>query len=404
MPPDGRHLYVFGANSCYNSCARSGVSVLRRDPASGRLEMVEAAEETVGQTLSVVAMSPGGRHLYLVDRDFGFRVSGFAISSDGLLEAAGELQAQHSSAFSFVDAMTFAPDGDLYVSGFENRPVPRLERDPGDGALRLAERDGEVEDGMVGPLQLELAPGDRDLYVLAYPGEGIGHFRWDAEAGVMRHQRTLFRSEPGLEELEYPVVLKMSPDGRRLYALGEFSHLATFARGPEGELEVLGTFGEVAWGLPLDLVPSPDGEQLYVLDHYGVIQLDRDPATDALEHVATIRDAFSYQAFELSPDGRNAYALRLVECTEPSGCAELVELTRDQATGRLSERDVLSGFGSVAFDAPQSLAFSPGAEHLYLGRAPRWRPVDRRTGPRRVGRLARTGRARTDDWTRSRRL
>ncbi len=367
VSPDGSTLYVIGANSCYNSCRIEAVAVLRRDPLSGRPELLELAPESMHSSLTTLALSADGRHLYLPDVELDrSRISIFAPRADGRLELLGDLVGQPVPRWAEVSALALDAGGqELIASGFESRPLPRLERDPATGGLGFEPPPGDAAEGMVGPWDMAVSPDGEHLYVSGYFSESIAVFGWDDTTGALEPLAATFGSQPGLDGLRLEASLAMSPDGRRLYAAS--TTLMSFARGAGGELELAASLDHGgAIGSLTGVEVSPDGAQIYLLGAFGAAVVARDPASDALEMVQVFAPDTSFRGLALSPDGASGYALATDDC-DSTGCRwGLMTLERDPEAGMLSLRDTLYGPGAMAFESPRAVVVSPDGGQVYV--------------------------------------
>ncbi len=366
ISPDGSAIYVIGVNGCYNSCRIEAVAVLGRDPLSGVPEMLELAPESIHSSLSTLALSADGRHLYLPDIETDrSRISIFAPRADGRLELQGEFTGQPVRAWGEISALALDTGGrELYASGFEARPLPRLDRDPETGELSFEPPAASAAEGIAGPWDMALSPDGEHLYVTGYLSESIAAFGWDDATGRLEPLAATFSRDSDLPALSYEVSIAMSPDGSRLYAAG--FGLMSFARGDAGELELAGSIETHAIGSFVGLEVSPGGSHIYVLGAYGTAVVSRDPASDEMEIVQIFGPDLSYRSLAFSPDGAFGYALVSLDCDQ-TGCRRaLAILERDLTTGMLTQRDTILGPGSMPFESPRAVVVSPDGEQVYV--------------------------------------
>lgn len=181
----------------------------------------------------------------------------------------------------------------------------------------------------------------------------------------------------GVDGINFPLGVAVSPDGRHAYATGgDDDAVATFARDPgSSSLSFVGFLqngsgGSTALNEPEGVAVSPDGKNVYVAAFTGdaVLTFSRDPTTGVLsfvgEHVDGVGGVDGLNGAEgvtTSPDGRNVYV---------AGNSDdaVAVFSRDPATGALTfveqQKDGVGGVEGL-FGAAY-ISVSPDGKNAYV--------------------------------------
>jgi 6-phosphogluconolactonase (cycloisomerase 2 family) len=275
-------------------------------------------------------------------------------------------------------ALAFSPDGaQLYVAGSGANAVAVFARDADTGALRPASvvrdrRDGV--DGLDQPGDLALSPDGAHLYVAGFDADALAVFARDPARGSLRFVAAMHENEAGVHGLGGAVSLAVSGDGRFVYVAGrEDDSLVVFARDANsGRLRFVESERELGFG-PTSLAIAPDGRHVYVsgFDASAIAIYQRDAGSGALTRTGTVRDRdepahalSSAASVAVSPDGALVVAASYGE--------DALELfTRDSETGMLRRRAT----ARAGIDAPVRLrralgvAFAPSGREVYAAAA-----------------------------------
>jgi 6-phosphogluconolactonase (cycloisomerase 2 family) len=324
-----------------------------------------------------VAVSPDGRSVYVTAFDdnalgvFARDPKTGALSFVEKEPAGGNLL--------MAEGVTVAPDGlNVYATGFLSDTVVALRRDPRTGMLDLVDTERDAVNGVDGLDEADsvaVAADGRHVYVTGLLDDSLAAFSRDPRDGVLEFVATLRDGEEGVDGLDAPETVRLSPDGRNVYVAADGDDsLAAFSRDPETgrlgfvEAEKDGTGGVDGLGNAFGVAIAPDGRHVYT-SSWGddaVSAFSRDPASGAVTFVETDKDdtngvmglADSY-AVAVSPEGRNVYA---------TGDADLsiVSFARDPRSGTLSQLDRdRVGEGNLDGAPDYGLAIPLDARNLY---------------------------------------
>ncbi len=275
LSPDGKYMYV----AAYTG---RGITVCSRDESTGTLSFVEFIAHSSGSEDGLyfparVQVSPDGKHvyvagkndstvgLYLRDADTGQLTYG-ASYTDGV-DGVDGLQTCMSVAVS--------PDGRyVYATGRDDYAVAVFVRDADTGTLTYVtcykNGEGGVE-GLRGARSVLVSPDGKYVYVAGFYDDAVVAFACNAATGELNYLTCYKNGEGGVEGLDGVYGLELSPDGEFLYASGHYSDtLVVFVRNTEtGLLSSLEYFENGTDGIddlndPYHLAVSPDNSDVYV--------------------------------------------------------------------------------------------------------------------------------------------
>ena len=239
-------------------------------------------------------------------------------------------------------AIAISPDGaQLYVAGSGSNAVAIFARDADTGALHPAGvvRDGRGVQGLDQPGDVALSPDGAHVYVAGFDDDALAVFSRDAVTGRLRFVAVMRDRVAGVRGLGGAVSVAVSADGTSVYVAGrEDDSLVVFARDAKsGKLRFVESERERDFG-PTSLAIAPDGRHVYAsgFDASALAVYERDPATGRLRRTAIVRDAddpahalTNAASVAVSPDGRSVVAASYGE--------DALELfARDPETGALT--------------------------------------------------------------------
>ena len=272
LSPDGKFLYVAGQSS-------NAVAVFRRDRDTGALMFVEVQSKVFEPALGLrgargVALSPDGVHVYITARlDDSLNVFK-RDTSDGTLSFL-EI---HREAGGIEDprCVTMSRDGAyLYTANFGNNSVSVFKRDSNNGALFLIEKYSNGVNGingLEGPSCVFISPDGSHLYAIGNLSHAVAVFSCDVDTGKLTFVESFADRINGVEGLNGAVFGQVSPDGTHMYVTGYNEHsLVVFSRNPKtGQLTFIdnlvnGVNGVEGIAKPSGVLVSPDGRNVYVV-------------------------------------------------------------------------------------------------------------------------------------------
>lgn len=364
VDPTGRWLYV--ANPFASS-----LSQLRIDPSTGALTLVNEFQSSSSPDLQFptgVAFSPDGASLYATDY-VGGDIAEFDVDplSGAITPKTGASIDMPTAGAEPRRIVTAAIDGTdyAYVSDYANDQIVQFTIDPATGEL--------AEDGTVGTdsgptgLVVNQTTSPASLYVATEGSGTVDEYDIDPATGSLTAKASASISAgPGADGLA------LAPDGRELY-VGDSGddNLNLYTVAADGTLADDPTNPQVAAGT------DPSTPLVHALP--GPPVAPPTPVGGALTQLAAPNDCVTgnalgcntliapslgadYQTI-VSPDGDNVYAVAYL--------GELVEFSRDSATGALTEIGCTSDGGPCATEVPESsnpraVAISPDGNNVYI--------------------------------------
>jgi 6-phosphogluconolactonase len=271
LAPRGKVLYAV------SQTAEGSVHALSVDR-RGRLAPLNR-QPTDGRTPVHLAVDPSGRYLVTVNYDSGGVVV-HPIHGDGRLgpivehvrhTGSGPHPKEQLSAHPHMAA--FAPSGELLVpdKGDDHVHVYRLDAATGKLSLRSRTYLGRG----VGPRHLAFHPSGRICYVSNELGHTLAICRFDASSARLSVLRYVSVVPPGIDPRNAPSGVRVSPDGRLVYAADRGLDTVSVYRvaGDGGLLRVAESqpvtpkAPGTRW--PRDIVLDPSGDYLYAANEKG---------------------------------------------------------------------------------------------------------------------------------------
>ena len=287
--PDGRGLFLGGFLG-------PDMSVFDRDPLTGELVHLQTLQEPAMDGVTDLVVDPGSSHVYGVEgvslavfeRDQTTSlVSRIQLLQDGMGGVAGLMGAI---------AVAISPDGSsVYVAAYSDDAVSVFSRDQVTGELSFVEAQFNGTGGVQGidePMAVVVSPDGTSVYSCGSADDAVAVFARGAGTGALTHVQTVWNNVGGVEALDEPRSMAVSPDGSHLYVAAQESHsVAVFSRDPvTGELvfveaEVEGVGGVAGLFRPVHLTISSDGAFVFVAAQDSLVVFGRDPSTGELAFV-----------------------------------------------------------------------------------------------------------------------
>lgn len=324
ISPDSRHLYVAGAEE-------DALSVFTRDINSGALTFVEVQKDGIGGVDGMdypetISLSPDGKYVYVAGVNDG-SVTIFRRDND-----SGKLtyvDAQ-TNGLGDVREMVISPDGrHIYVTGSGTDTLSVYSRDSESGLMSFIEIHEEGVDnvyGLNGIFSICISPDGKHLYTTGWWDDAVAVFVRDIHSGTLIFVNAYFDNINGIDGLDAPSDITVSPDGRHVYVTGISDNaIAVFSRNTEsGALtfvevkkdrveDVTGLDGAIAVSV------SPEGDYVYAAGTSAdsVVVFSRDTTTGSLSFIEAqegliggVEGLTGTHSATLSPDGNYVYVVR----------------------------------------------------------------------------------------------
>ncbi|MGD9365928.1 MAG: beta-propeller fold lactonase family protein [Desulfobacteraceae bacterium] len=274
-----------------------------------------------------------------------------------------------------------SPDGNhLYAAGYYDGVIAVFSRDSATGGLTLIEiqRDGvDGIDGLDSVMDVAVSPDGRHLYAVGDWDDGLAVFSRDGTTGRLTFVEVQKEGIGGVEGLEGAVAVEVSPDNRHVYVAGSLEDsIAVFSRdSTTGALTFVAVYNDGMGGVDgisgaSAMAFSPDGCHLYATGYFGdsLAVFNRDSVTGELTFLEAFYDGFG------GVDGLGgAYGVTMSPGGEHLYVAgdfdDAVALfARDNATGRLTFVEaVFDGVGGIdGLEGAIEIAVSQDGSHLYV--------------------------------------
>ncbi len=280
--PSGKYLYAANEISNFEGGSRSGaVTAYGVDHSSGHLIRLNTASSQ-GAGPAHLSVHPSGKYVFVANY-FGGTFAVLPVRSDGRLDSASDVK-RDTDPIGPLHAAS-APEGSFAISGHDRPHAHMIQPDPA-GAFILGSDLGtdrieiwkfDSAAGKLdptagksvavpagdGPRHFVFHPNGRWLYSLQEEGSTLILFDYDSAAGTLARRQQLSSLPPGLTGTNFTSEVRISHDGRFLYA-GNRLHdsIAYFSIGPSGMLTFVGetwTRGDYPRSFTID----PTGSFLY---------------------------------------------------------------------------------------------------------------------------------------------
>ncbi len=228
-------------------------------------------------------------------------------------------------------------------------------------------------DGIDGAVDLTVSPDGAHLYVAGKTDDAVAVFTRDAGAGTLSFVELERDNVGGVEGLDRPVGVAVSPDGAHVYLAGDAEDaVVAFARNSQdGSLTFLAHYApDPLQDRVFDVTLSPDGAHLYAASFLtdGIALYQRNAGTGALGFDHIVRDGVDgvmgldgVRSLAVSSDGNHLYAASTL------GEGAVAVFVRDGASGALTFaqvlRDGVAGVDGIA--GAREVIVSPDGTYVY---------------------------------------
>ncbi|WP_309018324.1 beta-propeller fold lactonase family protein [Pelagicoccus sp. SDUM812003] len=332
-----------------------------------------------------VVVSPDGAHLYAALQKYGnSAVAWFSRDLEtGTLGYQGALDKSQLGAgvLSGLRSLALSPDGKhLYGASMFSDSLLGFARDAVSGQLTLQDAiyDGMAGvDGLDGPWSIVVSPDGKHLYVAAFDDDKVSVFSRNATTGRISFQGVYEEGDQGVEELSEPSEIAISPDGQHLYVALYSNQIVTFDRDDasglltySGKLSYLVNEGSKT-DSPRALAFSGDGRFLYVAsaNNDALSVFSRDSENGELVHLEDFKDGSKGISDLDGPFDLVISADGDYLYAASYADDAIVCLERDGETGLLSfSQSIRAGAeDDWILNGPRSIGASPDGEHVYMG-------------------------------------
>lgn len=372
--PDGKHVYVA-------SCDEDAVAIYSRNSVNGMLTPVKIERDGIGGVDGLngawsIAVSPDGKHVYVAGRDDNAVA---AFSRDNTTGGLSFLEVK-KDGIDGVDGINQAvgvglsPDGDyVYVAGWNDDAVAWFARNSTSGLLTWGGlvKDGiDGVDGLDGVWSVVVSPDGKHLYAAGGSDDAVAVFSRNLSSGALTFVERKKDGEGGVDGLDVPMSVTISPDGSHVYATGRdddavavFSRSATTGLLTFVEFEKDGIGGVSGMAGPQSVVVSFDGSHVYIATQTSVVCFSRAPTTGALTYANKIvyddpgvTGLLGGHGISASPDNKHVYVAA-------RSSNALVALNRNTTTGALTFIQAQQGIDGL--DGAIGVAVSPDGKFVY---------------------------------------
>ena len=330
---------------------------------------------------SGIATSPEGNHLYVISFDAG-AINVYDRSEIGELTYQTSIKTDIDgvSGMSGAQDILMSPEGNhLYVAGSADNAVAVFRRNVETGELNFVEKQANNLNGVVGLAganSLSLSPDGNHLYVCGADDNAVVVFRRNVLSGELEFVQILQDENGDVIDLNYPVSVTVSPDGKNVYAAsyGDYA-MTVFTRDAiSGMLtfqEVMrdGVNGVSGLGGAYSVRVSPDGAHVYCagLDASSIALFSRDTEGNLTfvekyeDNVGGVDGLWGVNSLTISPDGNWVF-------TTGGNDNALALFGRDPGTGKLAIKEKFeNGVNDVTgMNFPLGVEMSPDGNNLYV--------------------------------------
>lgn len=271
VSPDGRHLYVAARES-------DALVAFGRDASTGELAFSTALVDGSGGIFGLdgasgVTVSPDDRHVLVVGtEDDALAVFARNASNDDL--AFVDIAVDSANGASGLDGpsgVAVSPDGEwVYVSSRVDGALAVFGRTAtlDDVAFEESFFDGvDGVDGLAEATSVAVSPDGEHVYVSSWQDDAVSHFRRGVSG--LEYMTSYFDGSGEIEGLDGASSVALSPSGNLLFVAGELDDaIAVFHRRADGTLSFVETAADGTAGIegldgPVTLVVSPDAVHVY---------------------------------------------------------------------------------------------------------------------------------------------
>nr|WP_161501352.1 beta-propeller fold lactonase family protein [Rhodopirellula sp. SM50] len=306
------------------------------------------------------ALSPYGSKLALYSRD--------SVNDPFALQATWSDASPGFAGLGSPSHLIFDPDEQFgYLVAINTIFVVR--RDAATGELTVVDSvEGAVSDNSAFDRirSVAISPDGEYLFTAGMYSDTVSVYRIDDSTGLLQPIQELRQGFDGVDGLDYPDLVQVTPDGAQLFVHSYFkSRLTVYDITPgSGRLVESQSFPGI--GSSTDIEFSPDGEFVYCSSASGgsnKVYIFKRVAGQWTQQPTASVGLLTPRDLEISADGRFVYVA-------DNGISKIVVLSRDSQTGELTSHQVLNddlphdSLGGVEF-----VKLSPDGRELFAAAA-----------------------------------
>lgn len=281
LDPSGTHLYAANETDHFNGTKSGSVSAFRIDRSNGHLTQLNTVSSE-GAGPAYVSVHPSSKYVLVADYAGG-ALAVLSIRPNGELGPATDVK--HDRGAVGPEHAASAPRGSFAMSGHDDGPhVHMAMADPAGrnvistdlGMDRIFTWKFDAQKGTLSPNtppSISLPPGDgprhfafhpngRWMYSLQEEASTLAFFDYNPDRGALSLKQTLSSLPPGFEGTSFAAEIKISSDGKFIYASNRLHNSVTFfSIGKSGAM----TFAGETWtrgGYPRNFNIDPTGNFL----------------------------------------------------------------------------------------------------------------------------------------------
>ena len=279
VSPDGKHVYIAGTGD-------DAVAVFSRNATTGGLSFVEAKFDGEGGVVNglggsiSVTVSPDGKHVYAAGYDDdAIAVFERNVSTGALNFVEAKVNGGGISGLDGANSVTVSPDGKhVYAAGRLDSAVVVFQRSAVSGTLAFvhAQQDGvSGVDGLDEAMEVSVSPDGKHAYSVSSGDNAVAVFSRNVSTGELTFLEAEFDGEMGVEGLNWANSITVSPDGRSVYTAAVNSRsIAAFSRSRSTgllefcEVKTDGVAGVDGLAGADSVIVSPDGRHVYAAGNF----------------------------------------------------------------------------------------------------------------------------------------
>lgn len=334
------------------------------------------------QAVRQVVISPDGLNVYTAAEGQS-AITVWSRAHDGSLEQIQVIEDNVGgvTGINFVDNLSVSPDGrNVYAAGIQSKTFVTFARDASTGELtevQVLTNGVDVPAGLNGVVTNAVSADGKNVYAAATLDSAVVVFARNRRTGKLSPIQVIQQGVDGFTGLSGAFPITVSRDGKNVYVGTRSAHtVLVFSRAGNGKLTLIQTLTEGSDGvIGIDgarwITEAFEENVVYVAGqvHNTIVVLARDQATGTLSEIQVLIDLHGAKGIN-TPTCLVETFDHLHLIATGFGSFSLAAFHRDRRTGKLTgqEQDTEDpGDGSVNPGLIQiiSAVMSPGGQNLY---------------------------------------